>query len=188
MKKNKKFKIWLIPVFILLLIPILYIYAIHGEKLDESDFSWITTIPIAHRGLDNGDVPENSMESFKKAIENGYAIELDVQLTKDKELIVFHDSNLLRVTGDSRDVKDVNYADLKDLKLENTEETIQNEKITYIVKEYNGKIGVFKENALIYTMDVHIFTLPEYDKNLLACGIKAEGIDELYRILGEYYK
>ena len=71
---------------------------------------------------------------------------------------------------------------------ENAEETIQNEKITYIVKEYNGKIGVFKENALIYTMDVHIFTLPEYDKNLLACGIKAEGIDELYRILGEYYK
>lgn len=71
---------------------------------------------------------------------------------------------------------------------ENIEEPEQTDKTIYIVKEYNGKIGVFKENALIYTMDVHIFTLPEYDKNLLACGIKAEGIDELYRILGEYYK
>ena len=71
---------------------------------------------------------------------------------------------------------------------ENVEEPEQTDKTIYMVKEYNGKIGVFKENALIYTMDVHIFTLPEYDKNLLACGIKAEGIDELYRILGEYYK
>jgi hypothetical protein len=71
---------------------------------------------------------------------------------------------------------------------ENIEEPEQTDKTIYIVKEYNGKIGVFKENALIYTMDIHIFTLPEYDKNLLACGIKAEGIDELYRILGEYYK
>ena len=71
---------------------------------------------------------------------------------------------------------------------ENIEESEQTDKTIYMVKEYNGKIGVFKENALIYTMDVHIFTLPEYDKNLLACGIKAEGIDELYRILGEYYK
>lgn len=71
---------------------------------------------------------------------------------------------------------------------ENIEEPEQTDKTIYMVKEYNGKIGVFKENALIYTMDVHIFTLPEYDKNLLACGIKAEGIDELYRILGEYYK
>ena len=68
------------------------------------------------------------------------------------------------------------------------ENTETEEKITYTVKEYNGKIGVFKENALVYTMDVHVFTLSEYDKSLLACGIKVEGIDELYRILGEYYK
>ena len=59
------------------------------------------------------------MESFKKAIENNYAIELDVQLTKDKELVVFHDSNLERLTGDKRDVKDVEYKELKSLKLKN---------------------------------------------------------------------
>ena len=70
----------------LFVIPILYIYAIHGEKLDESNFSWITTIPIAHRGLDNGDVPENSMESFKKAIEKVLKINV-VELKTDPQLM-----------------------------------------------------------------------------------------------------
>lgn len=126
MGKKKKITRGLISVLVLLVVVVTtaYIYAIQGEKLDDSDFSWITTVPIAHRGLDNGDVHENSMEAFKKAIESGYAIELDVQLTKDKEVIVFHDSNLLRMTGDSRDVKDVEYDEIKSLKLENTEETI----------------------------------------------------------------
>ena len=64
------------------------------------------------------------IQSFEKAIEHNYAIELDVQLTKDNELVVFHDDNLERLTGDTRDVKDVEYKELKSLKLENTQETI----------------------------------------------------------------
>ncbi|MBQ9704037.1 MAG: hypothetical protein IJV68_05785 [Clostridia bacterium] len=68
-----------------------------------------------------------------------------------------------------------------------TNETETTEKVSYIVKEYNGKISVYKNNALVYTMDVYTFTLPEYDRNLLACGIPADSIEELYRILEEYY-
>ena len=121
----KKYKILIIStISIVVLLFITYLFAIQGEKSNSTDISWITEIPIAHRGLDNGDIPENSMQAFKNAIEKGYAIELDVQLTKDKQLIVFHDSNLLRLTGDSRDINDVNYEELKNLKLENTNETI----------------------------------------------------------------
>ena len=60
--------------------------------------------------------------------------------------------------------------------------------IRYEVKEYNGKIGIYKNNSLIYTMDIYTFTLPEYDRNLLACGIKTSSVDELYNIIAEYYK
>ena len=119
----KKYKLLILALLVFIII-FAYIFSIQGNKQGEKDISWIREIPIAHRGLDNGDTPENSMEAFKKAIEKGYAIELDVQLTKDKELIVFHDSNLERLTKDKRDVADVTYDKIKSLKLENTNETI----------------------------------------------------------------
>jgi len=50
---------------------------------------------FAHRGVHNNvDIPENSIKAFKYAIENNLNIELDVQLTKDNTLVVFHDENL----------------------------------------------------------------------------------------------
>ncbi len=58
-----------------------------------------TTIPIAHRGLHGEGVSENSMQAFRLAIEKGYAIEIDLRMTKDGEIVVVHDSNLRRVTG-----------------------------------------------------------------------------------------
>ena len=47
--------------------------------------------PYAHRGLWGGDVPENSLAAFKRAAERGLAIELDVQLSRDGVVMVFHD-------------------------------------------------------------------------------------------------
>ena len=52
---------------------------------------------IAHRGFHNEIVPENSLEAFKKAIENDLAFEFDVQLSKDNELVVCHDFDLKRM-------------------------------------------------------------------------------------------
>lgn len=66
--------------------------------------SWITDTPIAHRGLHNSNIPENSILAFKNAIENGYAIELDVRQTIDGEIIVFHDINLDRMTNINKTV------------------------------------------------------------------------------------
>jgi len=57
--------------------------------------------PIAHRGLHdvvNG-VAENSATAFERAIKHGYGIELDVQVSSDAKAMVFHDPDLLRLTG-----------------------------------------------------------------------------------------
>ena len=123
MEKSKKITLSIMTVILVILAGI-YSYLISGDNIAEKEVSWIIETPIAHRGLDNGSIPENSMAAFRNAIEKGYTIELDVQFTKDKELIVFHDDDLSRLTNDNRKVKDVNYQELKNLKLENTDEKI----------------------------------------------------------------
>ena len=123
MEKSRKITLLIMTVIVVILAGV-YSYLISGDNLEEKEVSWIIEIPIAHRGLDNGSIPENSMAAFRNAIEKGYTIELDVQFTKDKELIVFHDDDLSRLTNDNRKVKDVNYQELKNLKLENTDEKI----------------------------------------------------------------
>ena len=123
MERIKKTTLLIVTVIVVILAGI-YSYLISVDNLEEKEVSWIIETPIAHRGLDNGSIPENSMAAFRNAIEKGYTIELDVQFTKDKELIVFHDDDLSRLTNDNRKVKDVNYQELKNLKLENTDEKI----------------------------------------------------------------
>ncbi len=70
---------------------------------------------MAHRGY-SAVAPENTMPAFEKAYEAGVnSIELDVQMTKDGEIIVLHDSNLKRTTGIDKNVWDVTYDEIKDL-------------------------------------------------------------------------
>jgi glycerophosphoryl diester phosphodiesterase len=65
--------------------------------------SWLTARPIAHRGLHDAKqgVIENARTAFARALDHGFAIECDVQLTKDGEAVVFHDDTLDRLTGES---------------------------------------------------------------------------------------
>ena len=57
------------------------------------------SVRYAHRGLhdNSSDAPENTMAAFKKAVDAGYGIECDVQLTKDGIPVIFHDFTLARV-------------------------------------------------------------------------------------------
>lgn len=75
---------------------------------------------IAHRGVfDNDRIIENTKEAFLEAIKNNYSFELDVQLTKDNKLIVFHDDSLKRLCNINKDIKNSLYDEIKDLKLLN---------------------------------------------------------------------
>lgn len=80
----------------------------------------------AHRGLHSEDksVPENSLEAFRLAAEAGYGIELDVQLSKDGQVVVFHDDTLNRVCGVDKRVDELDYAQLRELRLCGTEQYI----------------------------------------------------------------
>ena len=83
--------------------------------------SWITNKFIAHRGLfDNKQLPENSLPAFEKAVVHGYAIELDVQMTTDGVLVVFHDDALDRMTKLTGDIREKTFDEIKDATLLDT--------------------------------------------------------------------
>ena len=81
---------------------------------------------FAHRGLHTRDksVPENSIAAFEEASKLGYGMELDVQLSKDGEVVVFHDDTLNRVCGVDAGVCELSYDELHSLSLCGTKETI----------------------------------------------------------------
>ena len=102
-----------------------YLYMLYpGQSRKEAMRPYEKTY-IAHRGLfNNFDVPENSLLAFKKAVENGYGIELDVQLTTDNKLVVFHDDSLYRMTGIDKKLIECSFSELEEYRLLQTEEMI----------------------------------------------------------------
>lgn len=80
----------------------------------------------AHRGLHSRDktVPENSLAAFTAAVDAGYGIELDLQLTADGEVVVFHDDDLARMCSVPDKLGDLTFEQLRALRLLATDQPI----------------------------------------------------------------
>ncbi|PCH45592.1 MAG: glycerophosphodiester phosphodiesterase [Hyphomicrobiales bacterium] len=87
---------------------------------------WLIERPIAHRALHDlkQGRAENSIGAFKAAIRADYAIECDLQISATGEPVVFHDSNLLRMTGETGNVCDFTPDELNKFKLAKTDDGI----------------------------------------------------------------
>lgn len=57
----------------------------------------------------------------------------------------------------------------------------------FMLKEFNGKLGVYKNGDFQYDIDIYVSTLPEADKKLLSQGIEASSEQELNEIVSTYY-
>lgn len=94
---------------------------------------------FAHRGVHNNlDVPENSIKAFKLALKNNLNIELDIQLSKDNILVVFHDENLKRMTNVDKKLNELTYSEIKKLRLLETNQTIPT--LKEVLNIINGKV------------------------------------------------
>ena len=109
------------------------------------DLEFLSRSLIAHRGYHNNKkgIPENSVLAFKKAIDNNYLIELDVRLTNDKKLVVFHDDNLKRVCGVNKRVKDLTYRELLKYNLFDTTQKVP--LFSDVIKLVNGRVPILIE-------------------------------------------
>ena len=117
-------KILLIVIFLLL---VLYLFLAAPRMVGRADRSAMLEHRFyAHRGLfDNeSEAPENSLAAFKRAVDAGYGMEMDIQLTKDDKLVVFHDATLKRMCGVDGNVWDYTLEELKQFKLAKSDETI----------------------------------------------------------------
>ena len=99
----------------------------------------------AHRGA-SVKYPENTMAAFRGAKKLGADwIELDIQQTKDRQIVVSHDTNLSRVTGVNKDLIDTNYSEIEKL-----------DAGSFFNKKFKGeKIPLLKE-VLQYAKDNNI--------------------------------
>lgn len=105
---------------------ILYLFALSPRLSRKREMRRYRHTMFAHRGyhcLEKG-IPENSMAAFRAALNRGYGIEIDLHLTKDGRLAVFHDDTLERMCGRPDIIECLTYKELKSCRLGGTSETI----------------------------------------------------------------
>jgi glycerophosphoryl diester phosphodiesterase len=80
--------------------------------------AWLTSRPLAHRGLHDASagVIENTASAFRAAVDAGYGIECDVQLSRDGEAMVHHDDRLWRLMQRAERVAELTAAELQQLR------------------------------------------------------------------------
>ena len=100
-------------------------------------------IKFAHRGLHSDNCAENSLEAFRRACEAGYGIELDVQFTSDKQLVVFHDDNAVRMTGRDELIRNMTLAEVRELKLNTDGSSIPT--LAEVLNTVNGRVPLLVE-------------------------------------------
>lgn len=109
---------------------------------DKDKYRDLLRRPFAHRGV-HSEFPENSLPAFQKAVEMNLAIELDIHLTKDEKLVVFHDDSLHRMAGVNELIKLLSYDEISKYKLNETQYTIPLlEDVLNLVK---GKVPILIE-------------------------------------------
>ena len=120
--------------------------------------NWLNKLPIAHRGLHSNanNIYENTKESFLAAVNENYAIECDVVLSKDHEVVVFHDENLKRLCNLDKNVSNLTMNELRSLKIyESNSNIISLDEMLHVVSahvpiiiEIKGKFTPFIEERI----------------------------------------
>jgi glycerophosphoryl diester phosphodiesterase len=120
--------------------------------------NWLNKLPIAHRGLHSNasNIYENTKESFLAAVNENYAIECDVVLSKDHEVVVLHDENLKRLCNLDKNVSNLTMNELRSLKIyESNSNIISLDEMLHVVSahvpiiiEIKGKFTPFIEERI----------------------------------------
>lgn len=127
-----------IPIFLAALVGILIAPRILGRR----DMTHLRA-DYAHRGLHGGEIPENSLPAFARATEAGYGIELDVQLSSDGVIMVFHDDTLVRMTGAAGKLCEYTCEQLQQLRLGQSEQTIPT--LDEVLETVSGRVPLLIE-------------------------------------------
>ena len=142
-------KLGKVLLILLIVLAVLFTVLIAPRTIGAASLDHMAGYHYAHRGYHDGNVsvPENSLSSFQAAIDAGYGIELDVQLSSDKVPMVFHDADLDRICGVEGKIWDYTCEELQKMKLFGTEETIPT--LAQALELIGGQVPILVE----YKMD-----------------------------------
>lgn len=113
------------------------------NKMENIFDSWLVNTYIAHRGLHDEECPENSLPAFQKAIDKGYAIELDVRLLADNNVVVFHDEQISRMTSGDKYINNLTKDTILDYNLKDSKEKIP--LFSQVLELVDGKVPLLIE-------------------------------------------
>ncbi len=131
-----------IAVFVISVIILIYLFLISPRLQNPADME-LLSVNYAHRGLWSANIPENSLAAFELAARHGFGIELDLQLSKDNRIVVFHDDDLSRMCGVNKRVSELTLSELKSLRLGNTNERIPT--FTEVLSLIRGRVPLLLE-------------------------------------------
>ncbi|MBO4392205.1 MAG: peptide-methionine (S)-S-oxide reductase MsrA [Clostridia bacterium] len=135
-------RIAMIILSVLAALFLLYVFVLARPKIRTPDFNGLLC-EYAHRGLYGNGIPENSLAAFELALKEGVGVELDVQLSSDGEIFVFHDNNVKRMTGHDGILSKMTSSEIDNLRLSGTDQRIP--KFTDVLSLIDGKVPVLVE-------------------------------------------
>lgn len=144
-KARKRGRVRKVLLFLLIVIIAAAIFCkMPGEKVSDKLAPFYEQ-PIAHRGYfdNNSSAPENSLAAYQRAIDHGYAIEIDTQISKDGTAWVLHDKSLLRSSGIDRNIVDMTDAEIEQCTLFGTTEKVP--RLSEVLALVDGKVPILVE-------------------------------------------
>lgn len=171
-------------LIVLVLFILIYLYLICPRLWKRPDRTPFYGVHYAHRGLfDNKtNAPENSLAAIKKAVEAGYGIEFDVQLSKDDIPVVFHDASLKRMCGVNGNVWEYTLEELQQMKIADSDQTIPT--FEAVLKVVDGKVPLIIE----YKMDRQDTKVCELGNQILERYKGAYCIESFHPFAVQWYK
>ena len=127
---------------ILLLLALAYLFLIRTKRAGKL-ISAYRRVNFAHRGLHGEGRAENSLSAFASARDEGFGIELDVRLSGDGRMVVFHDDTLTRVAGIDKRVDELTLDELKTCRLSGTEDTVPT--LSEVLELIDGRVPLLIE-------------------------------------------
>lgn len=135
----------------LLVLFLIYVFLSATTRRRRARLKEFAKAKYAHRGLHNDTRAENSLSAFRAAVDAGYGIELDVRLSADGEMVVFHDDTLERVTEGEGRVDSKTLSELRTLHLSETADTVPT--FAEVLSLVDGRVPLLveiKEDAMKY--------------------------------------
>lgn len=126
-------------IIILCAVVILFFYCVSPALRRHPNSQLCKNLFVAHRGLHSlkDGIPENSITAIKRAADMGYGVEIDIHITLDGKVVVFHDDTLMRACGVNKRIKNLTYDELCEFKLFGTQEKIPT--LDEVLKAVDGR-------------------------------------------------